>query len=131
MRQVHSRRSALILSITLLLSGCTSMLVRDDVKRTAGLDGHCAGSEWVDDSFDMRREGMHPILRLLPPRGIGASCSSEFSWTGRTVPTRMNFMSSMRLAVPDGFMYLLLMGLRSQAASGMVCFTRAMKSFHD
>ena len=50
MRQVHSRRSALILSITLLLSGCTSTLVRDDVKRTAGLDGHCAGSEWVDAS---------------------------------------------------------------------------------
>ena len=39
-----------ILSVTLLLSGCASTLVRDDVKRTAGLDGHCAGSEWVDDS---------------------------------------------------------------------------------
>lgn len=25
-------------------------LVRDNVKRAAGLDGHCAGSEWVDDS---------------------------------------------------------------------------------
>ena len=50
MRQVHSRTSALILSIAFLLSGCTSTLVRDDVKRTAGLDGHCAGSEWVDDS---------------------------------------------------------------------------------
>jgi hypothetical protein len=40
----------LILAILLLLSGCTSTLVRDDVKRTAGLDGHCAGSEWVDNS---------------------------------------------------------------------------------
>ena len=50
MRQVHSKTSALILSIALLLSGCTSTLVRDDVKRTAGLDGHCAGGEWVDDS---------------------------------------------------------------------------------
>jgi hypothetical protein len=39
-----------VLSIALLLSGCTSTLVRDDVKRTTGLDGHCAGSEWVDDS---------------------------------------------------------------------------------
>ena len=50
MRQVYSKSNALILSIAMLLSGCTSTLVRDDVKRTAGLDGHCAGSEWVDDS---------------------------------------------------------------------------------
>ena len=50
MRQVRSKTSLLILSITLLLSSCTSTLVRDDVKRTAGLDGHCAGDEWVDDS---------------------------------------------------------------------------------
>jgi hypothetical protein len=50
MRQVHSTTNILILSIALLLSACTSTLVRDDVKRTAGLDGHCAGSEWVDDS---------------------------------------------------------------------------------
>lgn len=50
MRQIHSKTSALILSITMALSGCVSTLVRDDVKRTAGLDGHCAGSEWVDDS---------------------------------------------------------------------------------
>ncbi len=50
MRQVHSRSSALILSIALLLSGYTSTLVRDDVKRTAGLERLCAGSVWVDDS---------------------------------------------------------------------------------
>lgn len=50
MRQVHSAASVFILSILLLLSGCTSTLVRDDVKRTAGLDGHCAGGEWVDNS---------------------------------------------------------------------------------
>ncbi|NOS82399.1 MAG: hypothetical protein E8D46_16900 [Nitrospira sp.] len=50
MQQIYTRTSALILSVALLLSGCTSTLVRDDVKRTAGLDGHCAGSEWVDDS---------------------------------------------------------------------------------
>lgn len=50
MRQVYLQTSAVLLSCGLLLSGCTSILVRDDVKRTAGLDGHCAGSEWVDDS---------------------------------------------------------------------------------
>jgi hypothetical protein len=50
MRPVISQSSAVLLSCVLLLSGCTSTLVRDEVKRTAGLDGHCAGSEWVDDS---------------------------------------------------------------------------------
>lgn len=50
MRQIYLQTSAVILSCALLLSGCTSTLVHDDVKRTAGLDGHCAGSEWVDDS---------------------------------------------------------------------------------
>ena len=50
MRQVYSQTNVVILSCALLLSACTSTLVRDDVKRTTGLDGHCAGSEWVDDS---------------------------------------------------------------------------------
>ncbi len=50
MQQVHVKTSAFILSSVLLLSGCTSTLVRDDVKRAAGLDGHCAGSEWADNS---------------------------------------------------------------------------------
>jgi hypothetical protein len=50
MQPFCSKISIYLLSATLLLSGCTSTLVRDDVKRTAGLDGHCSGSEWVDDS---------------------------------------------------------------------------------
>lgn len=50
MKQAYTKTNALILSLTLLLSGCTSTLVRDDVKRTAGLDGHCSGSEWADNS---------------------------------------------------------------------------------
>lgn len=50
MRRVFSRASALILSITLLLTGCTSTLVRDDVKRASASNRHCAGSEWTDDS---------------------------------------------------------------------------------
>mgnify|MGYP001156640417 FL=1 len=50
MQPFCSRVSAYLLSATLLLSGCTSTLVRDEVKRTAGLEGHCAGSEWGDDS---------------------------------------------------------------------------------
>lgn len=50
MQSFRSQMGAYLLGVTLLLSGCTSTLVRDDVKRTAGLDGHCSGSEWVDDS---------------------------------------------------------------------------------
>lgn len=50
MHAFSSKPSIYFLSATLLLSGCTSTLVRDDVKRTAGLEGHCHGSEWVDDS---------------------------------------------------------------------------------
>jgi hypothetical protein len=50
MQQVRSKASVVIVSLALLLSGCTSTLVRDDVKRTAGLDGHCSGSEWADNS---------------------------------------------------------------------------------
>ncbi len=50
MRPFRSKLCASILSATLLLSGCASTLVHDDVKHTAGLRDHCAGSEWVDDS---------------------------------------------------------------------------------
>lgn len=50
MQPFGSRVSAYLLSATVLLSGCTSTLVRDDVKRTAGIEGHCSGSEWADDS---------------------------------------------------------------------------------
>ena len=50
MQAFHSNVNIYLISAALLLSGCTSMLVRDDVKRTAGVEGHCHGSEWVDDS---------------------------------------------------------------------------------
>ncbi len=44
MRRVHSQTGGCILSIALPLSGGAPVLVRDDVKRTAGLDGHCSGA---------------------------------------------------------------------------------------
>jgi len=50
MQAFRSKLAASSLAATLLLSGCTSTLVHDDVKRTAGLEGRCSGSEWVDDS---------------------------------------------------------------------------------
>lgn len=76
MRQIRSKTSARILSIALWLSGYTSMLMHDDVKRTAGFEGHCSGSEWVDDSslavlpvvaffvpqFDLHKVASEPYL---------------------------------------------------------------------
>ncbi|MEW6246501.1 MAG: hypothetical protein AB1555_07310 [Nitrospirota bacterium] len=32
------------------LSGCSTTLVRDDVKRATIAEAHCSGGEWVDDS---------------------------------------------------------------------------------
>ncbi|MBX3305972.1 MAG: hypothetical protein KF751_07945 [Nitrospira sp.] len=42
--------SLFVMTASMLLSGCVSTLVHDDVKRTTGIDGHCSGSQWVDDS---------------------------------------------------------------------------------
>jgi hypothetical protein len=51
MRQKQSLGGVLSLLVTtsLLLTGCTKDLVRDDVKR-AQTGAHCSGSEGVDDS---------------------------------------------------------------------------------
>lgn len=50
MQLFRSQLNAYLLVAGMLLSGCASTLVHDDVKRTVGLDGHCTGAEWVDDS---------------------------------------------------------------------------------
>jgi hypothetical protein len=50
MQVFRSKMSMFVMTASMLLSGCVSTLVHDDVKRTAGLEGHCSGSQWVDDS---------------------------------------------------------------------------------
>lgn len=50
MQTFRSKMSLFVMTASMLLSGCVSTLVHDDVKRTAGIDGHCSGSQWVDDS---------------------------------------------------------------------------------
>jgi hypothetical protein len=50
MQAFRTKTSIYLVSAALPLSGCTSTLVRDDVKRTTGIDGHCSRSQWVDDS---------------------------------------------------------------------------------
>ena len=50
MQTFRSKMSMFVVTASILLPGCASTLVHDDVKRTAGIDGHCSGSQWVDDS---------------------------------------------------------------------------------
>ena len=50
MQTFRSKMSMFVVTASMLLSGCVSTLVHDDVKRTTGIDGHCSGSQWVDDS---------------------------------------------------------------------------------
>lgn len=84
MSSAYSKSGALTLSMLLFLSGCSSTLVRDDVKRTAGLEGHCAGGEWVDDSsvavlpipvvaFFVPHFDVHKISAESYPHRCGAS----------------------------------------------------------
>lgn len=44
------RRLSLGVACACFLSGCSTMLIRDDVKRTTIAEAHCSGGEWVDDS---------------------------------------------------------------------------------
>lgn len=50
MQPFRSKLNAYLVLAGLFVSGCTSTLVRDDVRRTSGLNGHCVGSEWTDNS---------------------------------------------------------------------------------
>lgn len=50
MQVFRSKMTLFVVTASMLLSGCVSTLVHDDVKRTVGIDGHCSGSQWVDDS---------------------------------------------------------------------------------
>ncbi len=38
------------MALVLILTGCTSTLVKDDVHQEVGSETHCSGSEGVDDS---------------------------------------------------------------------------------
>jgi len=45
-----SKSMALMTSVTLLVSGCSSMLINDPVKQVPEQTAHCSGSETIDDS---------------------------------------------------------------------------------
>lgn len=41
---------SLLSALVLGLSGCTTTLIHDEVKRSVAKERHCAGSEWADNS---------------------------------------------------------------------------------
>ncbi len=46
----HSKTVSVLLSLALGLSGCSTTLIHDELKRTVSTERHCAGSEWADNS---------------------------------------------------------------------------------
>lgn len=50
MQTFRSKPNAYLAVTVMMLSGCTSTVVHDDVKKLVGLDSQCSGSQWADDS---------------------------------------------------------------------------------
>jgi len=46
----QSKTMSLLLALVLGLSGCTTTLIHDEMKRPVATERHCAGSEWADNS---------------------------------------------------------------------------------
>lgn len=112
MQPFRSHVSAYLLLATLLLSGCTSTLVHDEVKRTAGLEGHCAGSEWVDDSSIAVLP--IPIVAFITPQVDLRDVSSEpyLNRCGATTRVVNREVSVNRLAcMPAGLTRIITLGV--------------------
>lgn len=112
MQPFRSHVSAYLLSATLLLSGCTSTLVHDEVKRTAGLKGHCAGSEWVDDSSIAVLP--IPIVAFITPQVDLRDVSSEpyLNRCGASTRVVNREVSVNRLAcMPAGLTRIITLGV--------------------
>lgn len=103
---------ASLLAVILLLPGCTSILVRDDVKRTAGLEGHCSGSEWVDDSSIAVLPV--PVIAFVTPHIDLRTVSSDPYVSRCGAPTRVinRDVSVNRLAcIPAGLSRIISLGV--------------------
>jgi len=112
MQPFRSRVCASILSTTLLLSGCASTLVRDEVKRTAGLEGHCSGSEWVDDSSIAVLPV--PVVAFVTPHVDLRSISSDpyLNRCGASTRVTNRKVSVNRLAcMPAGLTRIITLGV--------------------
>jgi hypothetical protein len=104
--------SLYVLSASLLLSCCTSTLVRDDVQRTAGLDGHCSGSEWADNSSLAVLPV--PVVAFIVPHFDLHTVSSEpyLSRCGASTRVVNREVSVNRLAcMPAGLTRIITLGI--------------------
>lgn len=112
MQSFRSSVSVSILSVILLLPGCSSTLVRDDLKRTAGVKGHCSGSEWVDDSSIAVLPV--PVVAFVTPHVDLRNVSSEPYLNRCGVSTRVinREVSVNRLAcMPAGLTRIITLGV--------------------
>ncbi|MGB4068668.1 MAG: hypothetical protein WBK08_11610 [Nitrospira sp.] len=112
MQPFSSKVIAYLLSVTLLLSSCTSTLVRDDVKRMVGVEGHCSGSEWVDDSSIAVLPV--PIVAFLTPHIDLRDVSSEpyLNRCGASTRVVNREVSVNRLAcMPAGLTRIITLGV--------------------
>jgi len=112
MKQIQSKAIAAIVSTALLVSGCISTLVRDDVKRTTGLDGHCSGSEWADNSSLAVLPV--PIVAFIVPHFDLHTVSSEpyLSRCGASTRVVNRDVSVNRLAcLPAGLTRIVTLGI--------------------
>ncbi|MBI4000739.1 MAG: hypothetical protein HY348_03035 [Nitrospira defluvii] len=46
----NSKTVSVVVSLAIVLSGCTTTLIHDELKRTVATERHCTGSEWADNS---------------------------------------------------------------------------------
>lgn len=112
MQPFRSKVCTFVLSATLLSSGCSSTLVRDDVQRTAGVGGHCSGSEWVDDSSIAVLPV--PVVAFVTPHVDLRNVSSEpyLSRCGASTRVVNREVSVNRLAcMPAGLTRIITLGV--------------------
>ena len=108
----HSKLNAYLLVAGMLISGCASTLVHDEVKRTVGVEGHCSGSQWVDDSSIAVLPV--PILAFVTPHVDLHQVSSEpyLNRCGASTRVVNREVSVNRLAcMPAGLTRIITLGV--------------------
>lgn len=112
MQTFRSKMSLFVMTASMLLSGCVSTLVHDDVKRTTGIDGHCSGSQWVDDSSIAVLPV--PVVAFLTPHIDLRDVSSEpyLNRCGASTRVINRDVSVNRVAcLPAGLMRIVTLGV--------------------
>lgn len=112
MQVFRSKMTLFVVTASMLLSGCVSTLVHDDVKRTVGIDGHCSGSQWVDDSSIAVLPV--PVVAFVTPHIDLRDVSSEpyLNRCGASIKVINRDVSVNRLAcLPAGLTRIITLGV--------------------